>query len=86
METNTNTSPQNAAAFGEQTLKVCPHTIIINTTMHAHPQCISPTAGLTTAAGFSIASASPKPVERLRLALVEAVNVDVCRCLSAVDL
>ena len=60
MEPNTNTSPQNAAAFGEQTLKVCPHTIIINTTMHAHPQCISPTAGLTTAAGFSVASASPK--------------------------
>merc|ERR1712091_348387 len=59
LEPNTNTSPQNAAAFGEQTLKVCPHTIIINT-RHAHPQCISPTAGLTTAAGFSVASASPK--------------------------
>ena len=60
LEPNTNTSPQNAAAFGEQTLRVCPHTIITNTTMHAHPQCISPAAGLTTAAGFSVASASPK--------------------------
>ena len=60
LEPNTNTSPQNAAAFGEQTLRVCPHTIITNTTMHAHPQCISPAAGFTTAAGFSVASASPK--------------------------
>ena len=34
--------------------------VLTNTTVHHHPQCTSPAARLTTAAGFSVASASPK--------------------------
>ena len=60
LEPNTNTSPQNAAASTEQTLQVCPHTTIIITTTVHHHRCTSPTTGLATAAGFSVASASPK--------------------------